>query len=115
VVVTGVTETGDPKTTTITPDDYYSKLATISALQVYKSDFIKFRSLSLTYDFTKKALNNRLNGISVSLVGRNLFYFKRSTPNIDPESNYSNSNAQGLEYAGLPTTRSFGVNLNVKF
>lgn len=115
VVVTGVTETGEAKTTTVTPDDYYTRLANISALQVYKSDFIKFRSLSLTYDFTKKALHNRLNGISVSLVGRNLFYFKRSTPNIDPESNYSNSNAQGLEYAGLPTTRSFGVNLNVKF
>lgn len=115
VIVTGVTETGETKTTTVTPDDYYNRLATISTLHVYKSDFIKFRSLSLTYDFTKKALNNRLNGISVSLVGRNLFYFKRSTPNIDPESNYSNSNAQGLEYAGLPTTRSFGVNLNVKF
>jgi len=115
VVVTGVTETGEAKTTTVVADDYYGRLATISALQVYKTDFIKFRSLSLTYDFTRSALHNRLKGISVSLVGRNLFYIKRSTPNIDPESNYSNSNAQGLEYAGLPTTRSFGVNLNVKF
>jgi TonB-linked SusC/RagA family outer membrane protein len=115
VVVTGVTETGEARTTTVVADDYYSRLASISALHVYKSDFIKFRSLSLTYDFDKKALHNTLKGISVSLVGRNLFYFKRSTPNIDPESNYSASNAQGLEYAGLPTTRSFGVNLNVKF
>lgn len=115
VVVTGVSETGEAKTTTVAADDYYGKLFTVSALHVYKSDFIKFRSLSLTYDFTKKALGNRLNGVSVSLVGRNLFYIKKSTPNIDPESNYSNTNAQGLEYAGLPTTRSFGVNLNVKF
>lgn len=115
VVVTGVDDNGEAKTTTVAADDYYSKLSTISALQVYKSDFIKFRSLSLTYDFTRSALHNRLKGISVSVVGRNLFYFKRSTPNIDPESNYSNSNAQGLEYAGLPTTRSVGVNLNVKF
>ncbi|MBW8684057.1 SusC/RagA family TonB-linked outer membrane protein [Chitinophaga rhizophila] len=115
VVVTGVTEGGEAKTTTIVADDYYNRLASISALQVYKSDFIKFRSLALTYDFSRKALHEKLNGISISLVGRNLFYFKKSTPNIDPESNYSNSNAQGLEYAGLPTTRSFGVNLNVKF
>lgn len=115
VVVTGVTESGDAKTTTIVADDYYARLSSISALQVYKSDFIKFRSLALTYDFSRAALHEKLNGISISLVGRNLFYIKKSTPNIDPESNYSNSNAQGLEYAGLPTTRSIGVNLNVKF
>jgi hypothetical protein len=60
-------------------------------------------------------LHNKLHGLSVSLVGRNLFYIKKSTPNIDPESNYSNANAQGLEYAGLPTSKSFGLNLNVKF
>jgi TonB-linked SusC/RagA family outer membrane protein len=115
VIVNGVTETGEAKTTTISPDDYYGRLASISSLQVYKSDFIKFRSISLTYDISKNVLHNKLQGISVSLVGRNLFYFKKSTPNIDPESNYSNSNAQGLEYAGLPTTKSYGVNLNVKF
>ncbi|MVT11774.1 SusC/RagA family TonB-linked outer membrane protein [Chitinophaga tropicalis] len=115
VTVKGVNEAGQEVTNTIDAQTYYTKLATISALHVYKTDFIKFRSLSLTYDFSRSALHNKLQGVSVSLVGRNLFYIKKSTPNIDPESNYSNTNAQGLEYAGLPTTRSFGLNLNVKF
>ncbi|SEW23119.1 TonB-linked outer membrane protein, SusC/RagA family [Chitinophaga sp. YR573] len=115
VVVTGVTEEGTPVTNTIDAQTYYSQLATISALHVYKTDFIKFRSVSLTYDFNNSMLRNKLHGLSVSLVGRNLFYIKKSTPNIDPESNYSNANAQGLEYAGLPTSKSFGINLNVKF
>ncbi|SFE14362.1 TonB-linked outer membrane protein, SusC/RagA family [Chitinophaga sp. CF118] len=115
VVVTGVTEGGATATKTIDAQTYYSKLATISSLHVYKTDFIKFRSVSLTYDFNSTAFNNRIRGISLSLVGRNLFYIKKSTPNIDPESNYSNSNAQGLEYAGLPTSKSFGINLNVTF
>lgn len=115
ITVSGVSDAGDPVTTTIDPQTYYSQLATISSLHVYKTDFIKFRSVSLTYDFSSTALHNKLHGLSISLVGRNLFYFKKSTPNIDPESNYSNSNAQGLEYAGLPTSKSFGVNLNVKF
>jgi hypothetical protein len=35
--------------------------------------------------------------------------------NIDPESTYSNGNDQGLEMFGVPQTRSFGFNLNVKF
>jgi TonB-linked SusC/RagA family outer membrane protein len=115
VVVSGVTDEGTPVTNTIDAQTYYAKLATISALHVYKTDFIKFRSVSLTYDFNSSMLHNKLHGLSVSLVGRNLFYIKKSTPNIDPESNYSNGNAQGLEYAGLPTSKSFGINLNVKF
>lgn len=52
---------------------------------------------------------------SVSLVGRNLLILMKHTPNIDPESTYNNSNAQGLELAGVPPTRSLGVNINLKF
>lgn len=115
VTVTGVNDAGAPVTTTIDAQTYYGRLASISSLQVYKSDFIKFRSVSLTYDFNRDMLNNKLHGLSLSLVARNLFYFKRATPNIDPESNYTATNAQGLEYAGLPSTRTIGLNLNVKF
>jgi hypothetical protein len=115
VVVTGVTEGDATVTNTIDAQTYYSKLATISSLHVYKTDFIKFRSVSLTYDFSNRILHNRVHGLSLSLVGRNLFYIKRTTPNIDPESNYSSGNAQGLEYAGLPTSKSYGINMNVKF
>lgn len=115
VAVTGVTEGNATVTNIIDAQTYYSKLATISSLHVYKTDFVKLRSVSLTYDFSNKLLHNRVHGLSLSLVGRNLLYLKKSTPNIDPESNYSSGNAQGLEYAGLPTSRSYGVNMNVKF
>jgi TonB-linked SusC/RagA family outer membrane protein len=115
ITVTGVDESGAAMTKNVDAQTYYGQLESISAVNVYKSDFIKFRSLSLTYDFDKQLLNNKLHGVSISLVARNLFYIKKSTPNIDPESNYSASNGQGLEYAGLPSTKTFGLNLNVKF
>jgi len=115
VTVEGVTEEGTPVINNIDAQTYYTKLADISSLHVYKTDFIKLRSVSLTYDLNSNMLRTRLQAVSISLVGRNLLYLKRSTPNVDPESNYSNSNAQGIEYAGLPSTRSFGVNLNVTF
>ena len=102
-------------TKTITAQDYYGALASISALQTYKADFIKFRSLVLSYNFPSPILKNKIQGMSVSLVGRNLFYIKKSTPNIDPEANYSNNTSFGLEYASLPSVKSFGLNLNVKF
>jgi hypothetical protein len=115
VTVTGVNSSGGPVTATIPAQDYYTALSDISILQTYKADFIKFRSFALTYNFSQKFLKNKVQGLSLSLVGRNLFYFKKNTPNIDPEANYSNSFSFGLEYASLPSTASYGVNIGVKF
>ncbi|WP_143307895.1 SusC/RagA family TonB-linked outer membrane protein [Chitinophaga vietnamensis] len=115
VTVKGVDASGNEVSKTVDAQTYYGRLSTISALQVYSSDFIKFRSVSLTYNIPGSAFNHKIAGLGVSLVARNLFYISKHTPNIDPESSYNNSNSQGLEYAGVPTTKSIGVNLNVKF
>jgi hypothetical protein len=48
-------------------------------------------------------------------VARNLFLLYNTAKNIDPESSYSNGNAQGLENFGVPTARSYGLNLMVRF
>jgi hypothetical protein len=41
---------------------------------------------------------------------------KKWVDNIDPESfGFSSDNLVGLESTGLPTTRSVGFNLNVRF
>jgi hypothetical protein len=34
---------------------------------------------------------------------------------VDPESTYNSGNGQGLEMFGVPPTRSYGLNLMVKF
>ncbi|MBV8252921.1 MAG: SusC/RagA family TonB-linked outer membrane protein [Chitinophaga sp.] len=113
--VKGVDGSGKAITAHVDAQTYYGRLGSISALQVYNADFIKFRSLSLTYNFPASAFNNKIAGLSLSLVGRNLFYITKHTPNIDPESFYNNGAGQGLEYATVPTTASYGLNLNVKF
>ena len=115
VPVAGVDGSGTPVTETISAQNYYGALASISKVQTYDADFIKFRSFSLTYNFSTKALRNKVQGLSVSLVGRNLFYIKKSTPNIDPEANYSNGFSYGLEYASLPSSKTYGLNVNVRF
>jgi hypothetical protein len=56
-----------------------------------------------------------IKSITLSLVARNVAILMKHTPNVDPESNYSSSNAQGLELAGYPNVRSYGFNLNFKF
>jgi len=115
VRVEGISENGTPVTQTISAQDYYGALANISAVQTYSADFIKMRSLAISYNLPASLLKNKVQGATISLVGRNLFYFQRDTPNIDPEANYSNGYSFGLEYASLPSTRTYGLNLNVKF
>ena len=35
--------------------------------------------------------------------------------NIDPESSYTSTNSQGLDYFGMPSVRSWGFNLRMGF
>ena len=115
IQVTGVDDAGNPINKTISAQDYYGALSNISIVQTYSADFIKLRSLALSYSIPAKTMKNFVQGITLSLVGRNLLYVKRNSPNIDPESNYSNGFSYGLEYASLPSTKSFGLNVNVHF
>ena len=95
--------------------NYYGTMAgNVSGIFVQSADFIKFRQVMLGYTFPGKMFNNVINGATLSFVGRNLFYISRKTTNIDPESDYSN-NAKGLELGGVPASRTYGLNLSVKF
>lgn len=93
---------------------YYSRLATnVSKLFVEDASFIKFRQVTVGYSIPASVFNNKIKGLTVSLVGRNLFFIDRKTKNIDPEGNYT-ALAQGLELGGVPPMRSYGINLNIK-
>ena len=97
------------------PLTYYANVATNNpAIFVYDASFIKFRQIIFGYTFPASMFNNKIQGITLSFVARNVFTIMKHTPNIDPESNYSNG-PQGIEQAEVPYTRTFGLNLNVKF
>ncbi|RYY54616.1 MAG: SusC/RagA family TonB-linked outer membrane protein [Chitinophagaceae bacterium] len=105
----------DPAATPTTAQAYYSQLAgNVSKMFVYDASFIKFRQLMIGYNLPPKWFGNKIQAANISLVGRNLFFIMRKTDNIDPEASYSGY-AQGLELGGVPPTRSYGFNLNLKF
>ena len=57
-----------------------------------------------------------VKGLRLNLVANNVFMLKKWVDNIDPETfGYSSDNLVGMESTGLPSTRSLGFNLNVKF
>ena len=111
--------TGQAFTTTVAPENlstYYGEINDIAEHFVEDSDFIKLRQLSLGYQFPNESLENTfIQSVNISVIASNLFYLKRSIDNIDPESAYSAGNSQGLEYFGVPSTRNYGLSLNVKF
>jgi len=102
-------------TTPTTAENYYTTLGNnVSGQFVQNASFIKFRQITLGYNIPATAFNNVIQGMNISLVGRNLFYIMKKTTDIDPESSYG-TYSQGLELGGVLPTRIYGLSLNVKF
>ena len=83
---------------------------------MYDASFIKLRQLEIGYRLPSDILKKSpLNLVELSIVSRNLAILYSKVENIDPESSYNVSNARGLDYFGLPGTRTYGINLKVVF
>jgi TonB-linked SusC/RagA family outer membrane protein len=117
--LSGVDEEGNPFEKLVPVeelDTYYDNHKNYTDLFVYNGSFIKLRQVVLSYNLPVHLLNFiKLQSASISLVGRNLAILHKHTDLFDPESSYTNGNAQGLEAFGVPRTRSYGVNLSVRF
>ncbi|MES2277213.1 MAG: SusC/RagA family TonB-linked outer membrane protein [Bacteroidota bacterium] len=119
VVFPGVNTTdGLPNTTAVNAEDFYANYRTTNILDpfVYSSSFIKLRNLSLGYDLSKFINKKFIKSLVLSAVCHNVLIIKKYTPNIDPEAiSSSGDNLTGYEQASLPTIRTYGFNLNLKF
>jgi hypothetical protein len=129
--INGVVKSGSDDAPTYTPVnrdltpkeayDYWNRVGgeatAISTMFLYNASFIKLRQLTLGYSLPKAWLaKTPILTATVSLVGRNLAILYKDIDNVDPESNYSaNAGAQGLDYFGFPSTRSYGFNVNLSF
>lgn len=116
IVGEGVDENGNANTVSVDAQDYYGRIASNVGEQfIYDASFVKLRELQLTYRLPSSWMRNSpFQLASIGVVGRNLWLIHSNVENVDPESNYNNSNAQGLEHAGVPQVRSIGFNLNVR-
>jgi TonB-linked SusC/RagA family outer membrane protein len=84
---------------------------------IYNGGYWKLRQISLGYDFTRfLPAKWPLRGVKLDFVANNVLILKKWVDNIDPESfGYGQDSQAGLESPGIPTTRSLGLNLNIKF
>ncbi len=80
---------------------------------VYNATNFRLRELSFGYTF--RDLFGEGKHLSLSFIGRNLFYFYKDAP-VDPDVSLSSKNGLGgFEMFNLPSTRNFGFNLKVNF
>lgn len=119
VITPGVTPEGEKNTKLITAEQYYSQLywqsgSQLSEDEIYKSDYIALRSVSLSYNLPKSFLKKiKLQNARVNVFGNNLCYIYKAIPNVTPESTLGTNSY--TEFSILPGIRSFGVGLNVSF
>ncbi|GAA4441468.1 TonB-dependent receptor [Ravibacter arvi] len=115
----GVNEQGETNEVIAKVQPYWEVVRSQGLVEpiVYKAGFWKLRQITAGYDFTKMLpAKFPIKGLRLNFVGNNVLLIKKWVPNIDPESfGYASDNIMGLEASGLPTTRSMGFSLNVKF
>ena len=119
-IAPGVIDNGDgtyrPNDIYINPEDYWMSVCrNAPSMFIYDNSYVKCRELTLTYQFPKKLLKNVVDNLTISFVARNPFIVYKNIPNIDPDSNYNNTTGMGLEYGSLPSRKSYGFNVNIKF
>ena len=98
---------------------YYTPIGSYyapNAMFIYDASYIKLRELALTYTFPSSLFRGTyINGMSLGLVGSNLWIIHKNLPYADPETTQGAGNVQGWQSGVMPSTKNFGFTLNVNF
>jgi outer membrane receptor protein involved in Fe transport len=98
---------------------YWSNYAANSYNFITSVNWLKLRSLSLTYDFSDILKNQKvIKGLSATVVGTNLFTwtnYKGMDPEVSAAGGTGGSGSTGIDYLGVPAVASFTFGLNLKF
>lgn len=109
----GLMDIGGPKR--VSPEAYYSFVSAkadggaLVDAYIWDTTNIRLREFALGYTFPK--FSNAVRNLSLTLVGRNLFFFYKKAP-FDPElASGTGEGGQGFESFQIPSTRSIGLTL----
>lgn len=102
--------------------DYYSNIYTKEAANfTTKTNWMRLRSVSLSYTFDKSLLAKTkfIKGCMINVTGSNLLLFT-NYKGLDPEnsvagSGVTGSSSTGIDYCGVPSTASMSFGINLTF
>ncbi|PKH67594.1 SusC/RagA family TonB-linked outer membrane protein [Flavobacterium sp. ALD4] len=117
-----------PNTTQLSMNELYFSpsnsntfgINSVDEASVYDATVYRLSNVSLTYDFPAKFIDKTPFGsVSLSAIGNNLWYFAPNVPkytNFDPDvTSLGSGTSQGIEIASAPTSKRFGIKLNLTF
>lgn len=119
----GVVQNADgsysPNTTRILVSKYYSDYYRRANVETnsFDASYIKLRDARIGYVFPKTITESmKLREMSISLYGKNLWMWTKF-PIFDPEAATLDDSdiTPGVDIGALPSTRTVGLNFNVKF
>lgn len=123
IVGAGVVQNADgsfsPNTKGVLASAYYADYYRRANVETntFDTSFIKLRDARIAYSFPKSVTEQlKLTDLTLALFGRNLWMWTKF-PLFDPEAATLNDNqiTPGVEMGQLPTARTVGIQLNVKF
>lgn len=98
---------------------YWANYAANSLNFIQSVNWVKLRSLSLTYDFAGMLTNKKVvKDLSLTAVGTNLFTwtnYRGMDPEVSAAGGTGGSGSTGIDYLGVPAVASFTLGLNVTF
>ncbi len=118
VVLDGVLASGEPNQRRAEGGDYrlWGYARNPNAAFIYDASYTKLREVVLTYNLPRALMAKTfINGASLSFVGSNLWIIHKNLPHADPEAGQSGGNLQGWQSGVMPTTRNYGLSLNLQF
>ncbi len=93
--------------------DYWETAYGKHSESILDATYLKLRELRIGYELPARWVSwMGFNGGNFSLIGRNLLLWAKCD-NIDPETAFDATNAQGLEFGQHPSTRSYGFSLSL--
>lgn len=120
MVVDGIVKsTGTENSKKITAEQYYATIAgsyPVGEEFLHDATYVKLREISLGYTLPKQWLKHTpISNVKVSIVGRDLFNIYKAAPVNAEFAQNSQDVYQAYELAALPSSRTIGFSLNVKF
>ncbi len=111
------TFSGNPAANNSSANNYGGNVANLSTRYLEDGSFIRLRTVTLGYNFPAAWLRKlQLSNVRAYIQGTNLFTLTRYN-GLDPEVNSqsSNQNTTGYDWATIPQPRTIQVGLNVSF
>jgi TonB-linked SusC/RagA family outer membrane protein len=119
VLVQGVdATTGAPVEYRVESNTYWAGLFALHEKWLYDASYVKLRQLSIGYDLPTNIFEQTfIESVSLNAFANNLWLIYSSVEGIDP-SEIENTSANGLRWeegGQLPSSRTFGLNVKIKF